>query len=47
MLTGRPAFTGNTSAVIYEQLFNKVVDSPTRINPMIPKELEMVVQGLL
>src|SRR5207237_1311668 len=47
MLTGRPAFSGNTSAVIFEQLFNKAVDLPTRLNPRIPKELEMVVQGLL
>jgi serine/threonine protein kinase len=47
MLTGRPAFTGSTSAVIFEQLFNKTVDSPARLNPRIPKELEMVVQGLL
>ena len=47
MLTGRPAFSGTTSAVIFEQLFNKVVDSPTRLNPRIPKELDRVVHGLL
>src|SRR5262250_2527533 len=47
MLTGRPAFAGNTTAIIFEQLFNKVVDSPARLNPRIPKELDMVVHGLL
>jgi len=47
MLTGRPAFAGNTSAVIFEQLFHKVVESPARLNPRIPKELERVVHGLL
>jgi serine/threonine protein kinase len=47
MLTGRPAFAGNTSAIIFEQLFNKVVDSPARLNPRIPKELDSVVYGLL
>src|SRR5262250_2484305 len=47
MLTGRPAFSGNTSAVIFEQLFNKVVDSPARLNPRIPKELDGVLYGLL
>jgi serine/threonine protein kinase len=47
MLTGRPAFAGNTSAVIFEQLFNKVVDSPAHLNPRIPKELDRVVHGLL
>jgi eukaryotic-like serine/threonine-protein kinase len=46
MLTGRPAFAGNTSAIIFEQLFNKVVDSPARLNPR-PKELDSVVYGLL
>ena len=47
MLTGRPAFSGTTSAVIFDQLFNKVVDSPTRLNPRIPKELDRVVHELL
>jgi serine/threonine protein kinase len=47
ILTGRPAFAGNTSAIIFEQVFNKVVDSPARLNPRIPKELDRVVNGLL
>jgi serine/threonine protein kinase len=47
MLTGRPAFTGDTSAIIFDRIFNKTLDSPTRLNPRIPKELESVVNGLL
>jgi serine/threonine protein kinase/cytochrome c-type biogenesis protein CcmH/NrfG len=47
MLTGQPAFTGNTCAVIFEQLFNKIVDSPARVDPRIPKELDTIVHGLL
>ena len=47
MLTGRPAFTGDTSAIIFDRIFNKTLDSPTRLNPNIPKELENVVNGLL
>ena len=47
MVTGRPAFTGNTSAIIFERLFNKVLDPPRRFSPGIPKELDMLVEGLL
>ncbi len=47
MLTGKPAFAGNTTAVIFDQLFNKVVESPTRLNSKIPKELERILHGLL
>ena len=47
MMTGKSAFTGNTSAVIFERLFNKVLDPPTRLNPKVPKELDMLVEGLL
>jgi eukaryotic-like serine/threonine-protein kinase len=46
MLTGQPAFSG-TTAVIFDQLFNKAVDLPTRLNPRIPKELDRVVHELL
>jgi serine/threonine protein kinase len=28
MLTGRPAFTGNTSAVIFERIFNETLEPP-------------------
>ena len=47
MTTGRPAFVGNTTAVIFDRLFNKVLDPPTRLSPGIPKELDMLVEGLL
>ena len=47
MTTGQPAFTGNTSAIIFERLFNKVLDPPTRLNPKMPKELDALLDGLL
>jgi len=40
MLTGRPAFSGNTSAVIFERIFNDVLQPPTRLNPGVPRELD-------
>jgi serine/threonine protein kinase len=30
MLTGRPVFTGNTSAVIFERIFNETLEPPPR-----------------
>ena len=47
MTTGRPAFSGSTSAVIFDRLFHKVLESPTRINPKVPRELEAVMEKLL
>jgi TolB-like protein len=47
MLTGRPAFTGNTSAVIFERIFNETLEPPPRLNPGVPRELDRVVRGLL
>jgi serine/threonine protein kinase/Flp pilus assembly protein TadD len=47
MVTGQPAFTGNTSAVIFERIFNKSLDPPTGLNPRIPKEVDALIDGLL
>jgi len=47
MLSGQPAFTGNTSAVVFERLFNKVLEPLTRLNSGIPKDLDTLVEGLL
>jgi len=47
MVTGQAAFTGNTSAIIFEQLFNKVLEPLTRLNPNVPQELDTVVAGVL
>ena len=47
MTTGRPAFIGNTTAVIFDRLFNKVLDPPTRLNPEVPRELDAMIEKLL
>ncbi len=47
MLTGRPAFSGPTSAAILEQIFSKTVRMPAQFGPGVPKELGIVIDGLL
>jgi len=47
MVTGQAAFTGNTSAVIFDRLFNKVLDPPTHVNPNVPKEMDPLIAQLL
>ncbi len=47
MLTGQPAFTGNTSAVVFERLFNQVLAPPTRLNAGLPKDLDLLVERLM
>jgi Tol biopolymer transport system component len=47
MATGRPAFPGTTSAVIFEAILNKAPTSPVRLNPEVPDELERILNRLL
>jgi non-specific serine/threonine protein kinase len=47
MATGRQAFSGNTSAVIFDAILNRAPVSPVRINPRLPTELEQVINKLL
>ena len=37
MVTGRPAFTGQTSAAILEQIFSKTVRLPAHLSPRRPE----------
>jgi len=43
MATGRPAFSGNTSAVILEAILNREPIPPSRLNPGLPMELERII----
>ncbi|HTY64366.1 MAG TPA: serine/threonine-protein kinase [Acidobacteriota bacterium] len=47
MATGQQAFTGSTSAVIFDSIFHKAPTSPIRVNPEIPGELERIINKAL
>src|SRR6266550_2125373 len=47
MATGRMAFSGNTSALIFDSLLHKTPTSPVRVNPELPAELEYIINKAL
>ncbi len=47
MATGRPAFTGATTAVIHDAILNRVPISPVRLNPELPTKLEEIINKAL
>ncbi len=47
MATGRQAFIGNTSGVITEAILNRSPAPPTRVNPDLPGEFEIILAKAL
>jgi serine/threonine protein kinase len=47
MVTARPAFSGGTSAVIFDAILHKVPVSPLRLNPELPQELDRIINKAL
>ncbi len=43
MCTSRPAFSGNTSAMVFDAILHRVPTSPVRLNPEVPAELERIM----
>ena len=43
MVTGRPAFEGQSAAVLFDGILNREPVPPSRINPEVPAELDRIV----
>src|SRR5208282_5623060 len=47
MATGRQAFSGPSTAVIYDAILNRAPTSPVQLNPELPAKLEEIINRAL
>src|SRR5439155_3250568 len=47
MATGRAAFAGNSSAVVFEAILNREPAAPSRLCPELPQEVDRIVRKVL
>jgi TolB-like protein/Flp pilus assembly protein TadD/predicted Ser/Thr protein kinase len=47
MATGKPAFSGSTSASIFDAILHRPAPSPLRANPKLPAKLEEIIEKLM
>jgi serine/threonine-protein kinase len=47
MITGKQAFTGNTSGVVFEAILNRLPIPAVRLNPAVPPQLESIIDKAL
>jgi len=47
MATGRQAFSGQTTAVVFDAILNRAPTPPARVNPDIPEELAHIIDKAL